>query len=128
MDQSTHEVRLASWEAVVRRCQERPKGTTTKQWLADNDIPDKQYYYWLRKIRKRALADSAENLPAVSELRQLPTVSFAEIPAESITDPIDKDETDAAVVIKTAKATIRLSSAVSESTLLKLVKAVAHAL
>lgn len=98
--------------------------TTTKQWLADNDIPDKQYYYWLRKIRKRALADSAANLPAVSELWQLPTVSFAEIPAESLND----NEADAAVVIKTAKATIRLSSAVSESTLLKLVKAVAHAL
>ena len=124
MDQSTHEVRLASWEAVIRRCQERPKGTTTKQWLADNDIPDKQYYYWLRKIRKRALADSATNLPAVSEFRQLPTVSFAEIPAESLSE----NEADAAVVIKTAKATIRLSSAVSESTLLKLVKAVAHAL
>jgi len=128
MDQSTHEVRLASWEAVIRRCQERPKGTTTKQWLADNDIPDKQYYYWLRKIRKRALADPAMNLPAVSELQQLPAVSFAEIPAESINEPINENEADAAVVIKTAKATIRLSSAVSESTLLKLVKAVAHAL
>ncbi len=128
MDQSTHEVRLASWKAVICRCQERPKGTTARQWLADNNIPDKQYYYWLRKIRKQALADSDTNLPAVSELRQLPAVSFAEIPAGSITKPINKDETDAAVIIKTNKATIRLSSAVSEATLLKLVKAVAHAL
>ena len=116
MDQSTHEARPASWEAVIRRCWERPKGTTTKHWLADDDILDKQYYYWLRKIRKRALADSATNHPIVFELRQLSTVSFAEIPAESIIDPITKDEANAAVGIKTAKASIRLSSAVSKTT------------
>ena len=124
MDQSTHEVRLANWESIVHQCQSRPEGQTTKQWLADNNIPDKQYYYWLRKIRKRAIDGSDAELPAVSDPQTPPAVAFAEIPAEAIAS----NEMDAAVTIKTSKSTIQISSAVSESTMLKLVKAVAHAL
>jgi len=51
MDQSTHEVRLANWKAVIERCQTRPKGQTAKQWLDANGISSKKYYYWLRKVR-----------------------------------------------------------------------------
>ena len=45
MDQSTHEVRLASWRQIVERCQERPHGQSTKEWLQENNIPEKRYYY-----------------------------------------------------------------------------------
>ena len=124
MDQSTHEVRLANWESIVHQCQSRPEGQATKQWLADNNISDKQYYYWLRKIRKRALDEADAKLPAVSGSQTPQAIAFAEIPAEAIAS----NERDAAVTIKTAKSTIQISSAVSESTMLKLVKAVAHAL
>ena len=51
MDQSTHEVRLANWKAVIEQCQTRPKGQSAKQWLDAHGISDKKYYYWLRKIR-----------------------------------------------------------------------------
>ena len=45
MDQTTHEVRLANWKAIIEQCQARPKGQTAKQWMVENDISDKQYYY-----------------------------------------------------------------------------------
>jgi hypothetical protein len=41
MDQSTHEVRLANWKAVIEQCQTRPKGQTAKQWLDANGISSK---------------------------------------------------------------------------------------
>lgn len=54
MDQSTHEVRRNNWMNIINQCQNRPANMTAKQWLADNGISDKSYYYWLRKIRLEA--------------------------------------------------------------------------
>ena len=48
----THTVRRSNWINIIRQCQDRPAGTTAKQWLAENDISEKSYYYWLRKIRR----------------------------------------------------------------------------
>ena len=36
MDQITHEVRLAQWAEIIRNCQLRPEGQTTKEWVAEN--------------------------------------------------------------------------------------------
>ena len=123
MDQSTHEVRLANWKAVIEQCQTRPKGQTAKQWLDTNGISSKKYYYWLRKVRSDVYKQaSAALIP--SEEEKLPAVSFAEIPAKdvlSLNDP-------SAVVIKTKKSTIEIPTNIPESLMIKLVKAVSHAL
>ena len=127
MDQTTHEVRIANWKAIIEQCQSRPEDQSAKQWLQDNGIPDKQYYYWLRKIRKMAYNEShpKDTLPAVSA-PQVPAVSFAEIPAKDVMPAAT--EAEPAITIKTKKATIQISSAVSEALMVRLVKAVSHAL
>ena len=60
MDQLTHTVRRSNWINIIRQCQDRPAGTTAKQWLAENDISEKSYYYWLRKIRRDEYYGAAE--------------------------------------------------------------------
>ena len=124
MDQTTHEVRLANWIETIKECQSRPKGQTTKQWLEEHGISDKQYYYWLRKVRKNAFAEMSQNLPA-PKVKQLPTPALVEIPAENV---LPEAESIPAVTIRTKKSTITISSAVSEALMVKLVKAVSHAL
>ncbi len=62
MDQSTYEVRLASWMEIISQCQARPDGMTARQWLADNNISEKSYYYWLRRVRLNALGKQPEPL------------------------------------------------------------------
>ncbi len=52
MDQSTHDVRRAGWLGIITECQQRPANVSAKQWLADNGIKEKAYYYWLRKFRR----------------------------------------------------------------------------
>lgn len=47
MDQITHDVRSPQWLEIITQCQNRPEGTTAKQWMADNGISEKSYYYWL---------------------------------------------------------------------------------
>ena len=52
MDQITHEMRLKNWKHVVEECNNRPQGTTVKEWLTINGIKEKTYYYWLRRVRQ----------------------------------------------------------------------------
>ena len=54
MDKCTHDVRRANWLNIINQCQERPANVTVHQWLKDNDIKEKSYYYWLRKFRKES--------------------------------------------------------------------------
>ena len=74
MDQSTHDTRRANWLNIVNQCQERPSDVSAKQWLADNGIKEKAYYYWLRKFRKEAY----ERMQ-VSAAAQSAEVSFAKL-------------------------------------------------
>ena len=60
MDTCTHEVRLNQWKLIVEQCQNRPEGKTARQWLAENGIQEKSYYYWLRKVRKKAYSQLSD--------------------------------------------------------------------
>lgn len=82
MDQSTHDVRRANWLNIVKRCQGRPADVSVRQWLADNGIKEKAYYYWLRKFRKETYDQM--QVPAVAQPAE---VSFAEIPIPVATPP-----------------------------------------
>lgn len=54
MDQITHDVRRSNWLNTIKQCQNRPEGMTAKQWISDNGISSKSYYYWLRNFRKES--------------------------------------------------------------------------
>jgi hypothetical protein len=45
MDRSTHDVRQISWFSIITECLQRPTNVSAKQWLADNDVKGKAYYY-----------------------------------------------------------------------------------
>lgn len=69
MDKITHEVRLRHWQQVIEQCQSRPEWQTAKDWMADNGINPKTYYYWLRKVRQKVYneATAAEMAATVNE-------------------------------------------------------------
>ena len=77
MDSLTHNVRRANWLNIINQCKERPANVTVRQWLKDNDINEKSYYYWLRKFRNKSYGQM--QIPAVTEN---PTeISFVEFAA-----------------------------------------------
>lgn len=125
MDQITHRVRAEEWKTIIEQCQARPEGQSAKQWLADNGISDKKYYYWLRKLRRQTYDELSQTkeVPAVVPDKTTP-VALAEIPAEVIMEP----ERYTAVTIRLKRSTIEISNAVSDSLIVDLVKAVANAL
>ena len=56
MDKTTHEIRIANWRSIIEQCQARPEGQSAKQWLSDNGISEKTYYYRQRKVRQETYA------------------------------------------------------------------------
>ena len=123
MDNSTYEVRLANWTLLVEECEHRPPEVSKRQWLAERGIREKQYYYWLRRVRKAAFTAMQQDLLPAPVRKQ--EVMIAEIPAEGIMTP---EKSIPAVVIRTKKSTVEFSSTLSEETLLKLFRTVSHAL
>lgn len=82
MDQSIHDVRRSNWLNIVNECQQMPANMTVKQWLADNGIKEKSYYYWLQKSRKEAYG----------QMRMPPAASSSEITFTEIPVPLNKQE------------------------------------
>lgn len=60
MDQLTkvsHEYRLALWTDRIKEC--RASGLTVAKWCEQKNIGIKNYYYWMRKIKREVF----ENFP-----------------------------------------------------------------
>lgn len=123
MDQITHEMRLANWKSIIEQCHNRPEGKTIKQWLSDQGIHEKQYYYWQRRIRKEAYDQMKENLPALGNTSSL---TFAEIPYRTTgLGSIPQFKPDA--VIRSSKVTIELSNSISDHLLSRILGGLEHA-
>ena len=122
MDKTTHEVRIAHWRSIIEQCQARPEGQSAKQWLADNGISEKNYYYWQRKVRQEAYALISPNvLPAT----QPEPVAFAEIPFISPKDEKQSFNPDA--VMRRGQTVLELSNTISDRLLDRLMEVVSHA-
>lgn len=132
MDQITHDVRSSQWLEIITQCQNRPKGITAKQWMADNGISEISYYYWLRKFRKQAYSQMTETSTAISVGNE---ISFAEVsisPKQSaniaaFTPENSVEAIRPVAVIKNANISIALTNEISEGLLSRILLEVAHA-
>ena len=57
--------RLQSWVEIIRERQE--SGLTNKEFCARRGIPEKKYYYWLRKAREMAAEAARPQLVRLEE-------------------------------------------------------------
>ena len=55
MDKITRKMRLAQWTSIIREC--NSSGMSKKSWITDNNIDEKQFYYWQRRIREEAIQE-----------------------------------------------------------------------
>lgn len=125
MDKSTHEVRLAQWKEIVRKCQSRPEGQTAASWLEENGIHNKQYYYWLRQIRKEAYEEMKDaSLPAASAPS---AVTFAEIPVQTSVQSEIYSGFHPDAVIHFGGAGIAVSNTASAELLGRIMETISHA-
>ena len=121
MDNTTHEMRLAGWKEIIDNCQARPEGQTVKQWLAEQGIQEKNYYYWLRKVRKTTYELMTKEQVSVSSPSAL---SFAEIPMRRTAAPAGSSQPD--VVIQKGRLRIELNNSVSDELLVRILETISH--
>lgn len=123
MDNTTYQVRLAQWTQIIEACNQRPAGMTAKQWLADNNISDKSYYYWQRRIRNK-IANATSVTPSDNE------ITFADITNPSFSNSSEHQYGDgftADAIIKCGNSVIALSNTVSDAMLSKILEVVVYA-
>ena len=129
MDQISHAVRNSRWKDIILQCQNRPAEMSAKQWMIENQVSEKSYYYWQRKLRTEAFKqmDHSSLLPVEQGTSE---VSFAEIripePKKSVSDIIPETIRPTAV-IKTATMTIALSNDIADDLLSRILREVSHA-
>ena len=126
MDQITHTVRYSMWKDILLQCQNRPDGMSAKQWLKENQVSEKSYYYWLRKIRREVCEQEG-----LQEDTNPSALSFVEIPVKTALDTTPVPAVPAAMtpvaVIRSGRLTLELSNDISESLLCRLLQEVIHA-
>ena len=129
MDQTTHDIRRANWENIIRQCQQRTTNTTIKQWCLDNGINEKSYYYWLRKFRREA----AEQIAVPAAAANTTPAAFAEIPFACSTTSSEPTAADTmfpvppTAVFKYDNLTIAVTNDISDSLLSRIIREVSHA-
>ena len=126
MDQLTHNVRRANWLNIINQCQERPANVTVRQWLKDNDIKEKSYYYWLCKFRKESY-DQMQLPAAAEEPAEISFVEFAAPASEKVVSTQDSLNSTTTAVIRHGAITLEISNDISEAVLSLLLKEVIHA-
>ena len=93
---------------------------------AENDISEKSYYYWLRKIRREVCEQEG-----LQEVTTPSALSFVEIPVKTALDTTPVPTVPAAMtpvaVIRSGRLTLELSNDISESLLCRLLQEVLHA-
>lgn len=109
MDQITHTVRQTMWQDILLQCQNRPCGMSAKQWMIENDISEKSYYYWQRKLRKETFETNSSDL---MELQLHPLLNVMIHPV---------------AVFKKDFLTIAITNEISDSLLSRILREVSHA-
>lgn len=130
MDKLTHTIRDSRWKEIILQCQNRPAGISAKQWIAENQISEKSYYYRLRKFRKEAYEQMNNTHAVLPAAKANSEVSFTEIRIPEHKSPIPEimhETIKPTAVIKTATMTIALSNDISDSLLSIILKEVSHA-
>lgn len=125
MDHQTALVRRNHWASIISASQARPEGTSIRQWLKDNSIPHKSYYYWLRKFRHEAFSQlEQQGLAPCATPNQLAEIRMTENNAHNIAPEI-RFTADAVVTV--GAYTIALSNNTSPSLTALLLEAVRDA-
>lgn len=113
---TTREYRLSQWFPIIKTCRE--SGMTVKTWCQKNDVNEKQFYYWQRKLRETAISalpEGTAKLPKFVPL--LPSVKTSALPLATFIP---------SMVIRVGTASIELSDHVPPELLASVLRVISH--
>ncbi|MDD2294083.1 MAG: hypothetical protein PHD07_07755 [Bacteroidales bacterium] len=107
-------MRLAQWTSIISECNR--SGMSKKSWITANNIDEKQFYYWQRRIRQEAI----QELQPTS----LSSPTFIELPSSSI-DMHTSKQPDA--VLRIGGCSLEISNTLSPLLLQTILQVMTHA-
>ena len=112
MDQVTlvkNQYHLEQWTKLIQECQS--SGMKVDDWCTANDVSHHAYYYWLHKIRAKALGNAP--VPAVSQEPASiePPVKFRKLEVQTLVSGMQ-----AAIVIRLPQASVEVSAGTDQQT------------
>ena len=120
MDQLSHEVRLKQWHEIIQN------QLASGQSKRENAIPEKQFFYWQRRVRKEIYDAQTQALEPV-KASALAT-GFVEVPIAERTSPITAMGFHPEAVIAVGNVTVGVTEGISEDLLMRIGKMIRHAL
>lgn len=116
MDKITQEVRLANWTNLIQDC--LSSGLSKKQWCLENQVNEKQFYYWQRRVREEVYKGQV----SAAEPKQVTT--FVEVPPLSkIEGPLPSNPS---AQIRVNGCTIEIADSASDIFIRRLLGALAY--
>ncbi|KPU46391.1 hypothetical protein OXPF_00030 [Oxobacter pfennigii] len=115
MDKITHEMRLMQWKPIISEC--RSSGMTIKSWCLQNNVNEKLFYYWQRRVR-----EDAYEVIKKAQFNNKP--NFIELPVPAADYSGKASPFTADMIIHIGNSVLELSNTVSEELLLKVLKAI----
>ena len=79
----TREMRLRSWAEIMRRRGE--SGKSVRSWCRENEIKERIYYYWQRKLREAA-CEHLSGTQNEGKQKSLTVPGFAQVSLRSETE------------------------------------------
>jgi len=116
MDKITHEMRIMQWTPIIREC--RGSGMPVKAWCNQNNVNEKQFYYWQRRIREE-LFDTLKKTEVPSQ------PNFVQLPAPA--DSIRHSSFKADIILHIENSVLEISNTASEDLLSKVLKVMSNA-
>lgn len=112
MDKTTYEMRLMQWTQIIREC--RKSSMSVRDWCLENNVSEKKFYYWQRRVRGEAFESLKKN-----DLQN--QTNFVQLPVQNDNlnnTPSFKPD----IVIHIGNNVLELSNTVSEELLSKVLK------
>lgn len=114
MDEITHEMRLSHWTNLIRECNN--SGLSKKDWMMANNIKDKQFYYWQRRVREEVFQEmTSPSSPCQASFVELSEPTSVRIP-----------DSQPAATLHLGKCTIEIHNSISTDLLQRLLQVITH--
>ena len=123
MDKTTHEIRLQQWYEIIQT--QLASGKNKREWCRENAVPEKQFFYWQRRVRKELYEAQSE---AIAPTGFENSSSLVEVPISSPSQNIIPERFQPDAVITVGNITVGVREGISEGLLLSIGKMIRHAL
>ena len=121
MDKTTHAIRLQQWSEIIQA--QLNSGMNKKDWCRENNVPEKQFFYWQRRVRQELYEAKAGSLVPGGGINY---PALVELPVSQGRHAAADFRPDA--VIAVGDVTVGIKEDISEALLMSIGKMIRHAL